>query len=381
MAVFFVIPFRSPMHEHMSKKVQQESPVQLSNEQIAGIMKDAVKSAEAVHLVYVNDTEPGISRIKKGDEFEYLADKKKVKNKEAMQRIKGLVIPPAWTNVWICLSDTGHLQATGIDGKNRKQYRYHPLWNSLRNQTKFYRLHDFGKALPAIRLHLEKDIAKPGMPLEKVLATVVSLMERTNIRVGNNFYEKLYGSFGLTTLKDKHVKISGNQLQFKFKGKKGVHHDISIKSKRIARIVKECRDIPGKELFQYMDEKGEHRSIDSGMVNNYIREISGGDFTAKDFRTWSGTVHALLAFKELGFGETQAESKKNVVAALDLVSKQLGNTRTVCRKYYVHPALLALYEDKTLEDYMDQLNMIEKDDDKTGLTIEEKVLMKILEKA
>ena len=357
---------------------EQEELLNIPKEELANLVKDAVKSAEAVNLLYINDGEPGIQRLKKGDEFAYLLDNKKVKDKTHLQRIKSLVIPPAWTNVWICAQDNGHLQVTGVDQKNRKQYKYHPLWNQLRNQTKFYRLHDFGKALPAMRLRLEKDIAKPGMPVEKVLATVVSLMERTNIRVGNNFYEKLYGSFGLTTLKDKHVHISGTELRFTFKGKKGVKHDISIKSKRIARIVKECRDIPGKELFQYINEGGEHKTIDSGMINNYIREISGGDFTAKDFRTWAGTVHALLAFKDLGFGSTQTESKKNVVAALDIVSKHLGNTRTVCKKYYVHPALLSLYEDKSLEKYMEELNAIEKNDDKADLTVEEKVLMKIL---
>lgn len=363
----------------MSKNVPEEDIIHLPKQELAEIIKDAVKSAEAVNLMYINDSEPGIKRLKKGDGFEYILDDKKVKTKDELERIKSLVIPPAWTEVWICIHDNGHLQATGIDVKNRKQYRYHPHWNMLRNQTKFYRLHEFGKALPAMRLQLEKDIAKQGLPLEKVLATVVSLMERTNIRVGNNFYEKLYGSFGLTTLKDKHVKINGNELRFTFKGKKGVHHDISIKSKRIARIVKECRDIPGKELFQYIDEKGDKRTIDSGMVNNYIKEISGGDFTAKDFRTWAGTVHALLAFKELGFGETQTQSKKNVVAALDIVSQHLGNTRTVCKKYYVHPAILSLYEDKGLEKYMDELNAIEKNDNKSDLTVEEKVLMKILE--
>lgn len=363
----------------MNKNVPEEDIIQLPKQALAEIIKDAVKSAEAVNLVYINDAEPGIKRLKKGDSFEYVFNSKKITHKEDLQRIKSLVIPPAWTNVWICTLDNGHLQATGIDVKNRKQYRYHPHWNTLRNQTKFYRLHEFGKALPEIRLHLEKDLAKPGMPVEKVLATVVSLMERTNIRVGNNFYEKLYGSFGLTTLKDKHVKISGNELRFTFKGKKGVHHDISIKSKRIALIVKECRDIPGKELFQYIDEKGERRMIDSGMVNNYIKEISAGDFTAKDFRTWAGTVHALLAFKEIGFSETQTESKKNIVAALDTVSKHLGNTRTVCKKYYVHPAILTLYENRGLEKYMEELNSIEKNDNKSDLTIEEKILMNILE--
>ena len=363
----------------MKKETPDAETLHLSKDEMEEIIKDAVKSAEAVNLLYINDTEPGISRQKKGEDFIYLVNDKEVSRTEDLQRIKSLVIPPAWTNVWICIQQNGHLQATGVDVKNRKQYRYHSMWNTIRNQTKFYRLHEFGKALPAMRLHLEKDSVKPGLPLEKVLATVVSLMERTNIRVGNNFYEKLYGSFGLTTLKDKHVKINGTELRFTFKGKKGVHHDISIKSKRIARIVKECRDIPGKELFQYLDGNGERKTIDSGLVNNYIKEISGGDFTAKDFRTWAGTVHALLAFKELGLSETQSESKKNIIAALDTVSKHLGNTRTVCKKYYVHPAILNLYETKGLEQYMEELNSIEKNDNKSDLTIEEKVLMKILE--
>lgn len=215
--------------------------------------------------------------------------------------------------------------------------------------------------------------------MEKVLATVVSLMERTNIRVGNCFYEKLYGSFGLTTFKDKHVTINGHQLKFSFKGKKGVCHDISIKSKRLANIVKKCRDIPGKELFQYIDEKGEHRSIDSGMVNEYIKRISGSDFTAKDFRTWAGTVQSLLAFKELGYSETLAESKKKIVAALDIVSNLLGNTRTVCKKYYVHPLIISLYENGSLGKYTEELDNIEKFDNTADLTVEEKLLMKILE--
>ncbi|MEJ7735853.1 MAG: DNA topoisomerase IB [Chitinophagaceae bacterium] len=261
----------------------------------------------------------------------------------------------------------------------RKQYRYHPSWNILRNQTKFYRLYEFGNVLSSIRLCLEKDISLTGLPMEKVLATVISLMERTNIRVGNCFYEKLYGSFGLTTFKDRHVTINRHQLQFSFKGEKGVCHDISIKSKRLANIVKKCRDIPGKELFQYINEEGDRRSIDSGMVNEYIKKISGGDFTAKDFRTWAGTVQALLAFKELGFSESQTESKKKIVAALDIVSKLLGNTRTVCKKYYVHPLIISLYENGSLEKYTQQLDSVEKFDYSADLTTEEKMLMKILE--
>jgi DNA topoisomerase-1 len=238
---------------------------------------------------------------------------------------------------------------------------------------------DFGKVLPDLRLKLEKDLSLPGLPQDKVLAAVVSLMERTNIRVGNNFYEKLYGSFGLTTLKDKHVKIDGSSLKFSFVGKKGVAHNISIKNKKLSNIVQQCRDIPGKELFQYLDENGERRSIDSGMVNEYIRKISGADFTAKDFRTWAGTVQAFLALKEMGCCDTQTETKKRIVEALDQVSSHLGNTRTVCKKYYVHPQILSLYESRKIEKYIAELDEILKDDNKAGLTAEEKIVMKILE--
>ena len=356
-----------------------EEIIKIPRKKIASIVNDPVKTAAAVNLKYVSDTEPGIERIKNGKSFNYQFKENIIADNDNLQRIKGLVIPPAWEQVWICKLSNGHLQATGLDIKKRKQYKYHSLWNSLRNQTKFFRLYEFGKSLPTIRLQLEKDLALPGLPMQKVLATVVSLMERTHIRIGNNFYEKLYGSFGLSTLKDKHVNINGANLKFTFKGKKGVHHDVSIKSKKLAGIVKQCRDIPGKELFQYYDDKGEHKSIDSGMINEYIKNIGGNDFTAKDFRTWAGTVQALLAFKELGFYETITESKKKIIEALDIVSKELGNTRTVCKKYYVHPGIITMYEDKSLEKYIQQLDIIEVDDNKTDLTAEEKIVMKILE--
>ncbi len=346
---------------------------------IASIVNDPIKTAAAVKLKYVSGVEPGIERVISGKHFKYQFKEDIINDKDLLQRIKSLVIPPAWEQVWICKLANGHLQATGLDAKKRKQYKYHPLWNSFRNQTKFFRLYEFGKALPAIRLQLEKDLALQGLPVQKVLATVVSLMERTHIRIGNNFYEKLYGSFGLTTLKDKHVTISGNSLKFNFKGKKGVHHDIGIKNKKLASVVKQCRDIPGKELFQYYDDNGDHTSIDSGMVNDYIKRIAGKDFTAKDFRTWAGTVQALLAFKALGFYETVIESKKKIVEALDIVSKELGNTRTVCKKYYVHPGIIDMYENKSLEKYIRQLDTIEVNDNKTDLTAEEKIVMKILE--
>ena len=333
----------------------------------------------AANLIYVSDRDEGIERRKKGEKFAYYFKGEIIKDDEELLRIKHLVIPPAWEKVWICKLENGHLQATGYDTKNRKQYRYHPNWNALRNHTKFYRLHDFGKALPAIRLQLEKDLSMPGLTERKVLAAVVSLMERTNIRIGSAFYEKSYGSYGLTTLKDKHVRFEGNAVTFTFTGKKGVSHNIKLKNKKLSQIIKKCRDIPGKELFQYYDEEENRHSIDSGVVNNYIREISNADFTAKDFRTWAGTVQAFLVLKEIGGSESATEAKRNIVQALDIVAEKLGNTRTVCKKYYVHPLILSLYENKSLEKYYNQLDEIEKDDGKTGLTVEEKVLMKILE--
>jgi DNA topoisomerase-1 len=353
--------------------------LKITKRKIRSIGSDPEKTAKAINLVYVSDTQPGISRVKNGDKYEYFYKEKKIDDDEELLRIKHLVLPPAWENVWICPLENGHLQATGLDVKKRKQYKYHSQWNALRNHTKFYRLLDFGKVLPDLRLKLEKDLSLPGLPQDKVLAAVVSLMERTNIRVGNNFYEKLYGSFGLTTLKDKHVKIDGSSLKFSFVGKKGVAHNISIKNKKLSKIVQQCRDIPGKELFQYLDENGERRSIDSGMVNEYIRKISGADFTAKDFRTWAGTVQAFLALKEMGCCDTQTETKKRIVEALDQVSSHLGNTRTVCKKYYVHPQILSLYESRKIEKYIAELDEILKDDNKAGLTAEEKIVMKILE--
>ncbi|MEO8769943.1 MAG: DNA topoisomerase IB [Ferruginibacter sp.] len=351
----------------------------ISKSKIKKIIHDPVKTAEAIDLVYVTDAEPGIIRQKKGTSYSYVFKEKKLIAETELERIKKLVLPPAWEDVWICALQNGHLQATGVDIKKRKQYRYHPSWNALRNHTKFYRMQQFGKLLPVIRLQIEKDLSLPGLPKEKILATVVSLMERTSIRVGNSIYEKLYGSFGLTTLKDSHVKINGTNLKFSFKGKKGVHHDISLKSKRLAAIVQKSKDIPGKELFQYYDDNGQRHSIDSGMVNEYIKSSCGEDFTAKDFRTWAGTVNAFLAFKEIGMAETETAAKKNIVEALDKVAAQLGNSRTVCKKYYVNPVIISLYESKGIEKYFKQLDVIERDDNKSDLTADEKVIMKILE--
>lgn len=354
--------------------------VKLSNKTIKSILSDAEKAAEAINLVYVQDSQPGISRVKKGKSFHYFAGKKKLLNKETLERISKLVIPPAWENVWICSLDNGHLQATGVDARQRKQYRYHAHWNLLRNHTKFYRLYDFGKTLPSIRKQLLTDLSLPGLPAEKVLAAVVCLMDQTGMRIGNEMYEKLYGSFGLTTLKNRHVTISGNNMQFAFKGKKGVSQNISIKDKRLAKIIKQCSEIPGKELFQYYTEDGGHKNIDSGMVNGYLKSLTGKDFTAKDFRTWSGTVQAISAFKSIASAETATDIKRNIVAAMDMVAKHLGNTRTVCKKYYVHPIITDLYEKKNLHTYLEKIESSEAVEKEGALNNLEKILLLILEK-
>lgn len=347
-----------------------------SKKKIELLLNDNAKAAEAVNLVYVTDKEPGISRIRKGKSFSYKIENKKI-DKADLKRIKSLVIPPAWEGVWICKLENGHLQVTGFDVKNRKQYRYHPDWNKVRNQTKFYHLYDFGKALPQMRNQLKKDIALQGLPVEKVLATVVSLMEKTSIRVGNSEYEKLNGSFGLATLKDKHVSFNGSKIEFSFKGKSGVEHQIDLKSKKLAKIVQRCKEIPGRELFQYFDESGNKNSIDSGMVNAYIKNISGGYFTSKDFRTWAGTVHAVEALQEIGLFESETDAKKKITETFKVVSAQLGNTVSVCRKYYVHPLIVEAYQDKSLHNLLSKI--VKKNNGKhEGLTPMEEIVMEII---
>ena len=349
--------------------------------QLKSLVTDAEKSAAAINLIYVSDGDKGISRVKSKDGFRYVMEDKTVTDKDILARIKSLVIPPAWENVWICKHENGHLQVTGTDVKGRKQYKYHSLWTKVRNHTKFFNLYEFGKALPIMRSRLEKDLHHKDFSLEKVMALIVSVMQETGIRIGNGTYEKLYGSFGLSTLKNRHVSINGSSVKFSFKGKKGVYQDLALKSKKLARLMKQCKDIPGKELFQYYDESGNKHAVDSGMVNNYIREISGGHFTAKDFRTWTGTVQALAAFKELGCADTVTETKHKIVEMLDTVALRLGNTRTVCKKYYVHPTIIDLYECRAIEKHLKIL--IDQDNLKImdGLSAEESVLMKILSKS
>jgi len=342
------------------------------------VAHDMAKSAEAADLIYTPDSESGFSREYKGKTFSFFNGTNKIKDIVVLERINKLRIPPAWKNVWICKKANGHLQATGFDTLQRKQYRYHSLWNKIRKQTKFHRLREFGLLIPVIRNQIEKDLSLTGFSQEKILATVVSLLERTKIRVGNAIYEKLYGSFGLTTLKNKQVTVEGNQLLFSFKGKKGVKHNITLKSKRLSCIIKGCKDIPGKELFEFYDDNGKIQAIDSGMVNNYISKITHGKFTAKDFRTWAGTVTALAVFNELRGYETASEMNQNIKAAFEMAAKQLGNSPTVCKNYYVHPIVVELYEENKLEKYLDELKVKEISDGQMELMPIEKILLKIL---
>jgi DNA topoisomerase I len=308
------------------------------------IISDPVESAQAAGLRYVSDTQPGIRRKKAGTGFSYIGpDGKTIRDAKELARIRSLAIPPAYTDVWICPSPNGHIQATGRDARGRKQYRYHPKWREVRDETKFGRMLAFSQALPKIRARLEHDLNLPGLPREKVLATVVRLLECTCIRVGNEEYAKSNRSFGLTTLQDRHVEISGSNLRFEFRGKSGKMHKVDLNDRRLARIVARCQDVPGEDLFQYLDDDGVRQTVGSGDVNEYIREISGQEFTAKDFRTWNGTLLAVEALTEIGAFSSQKHAKSNVLRAIDRVAEQLNNTRSVCRKYYVHPAVLDSY--------------------------------------
>jgi DNA topoisomerase-1 len=343
------------------------------------IGRDPKITAKAAGLRYLADSNPGYTRKRSGKGFGfYDADGKPVKDKELVARFNHLVIPPAYTNVWISPYENGHLQFTGTDAAGRKQYRYHPEWNKLRNQSKYHRLQLFASYLPAIRKQVDKDLNRHDLDHEKVVALVVRLMELTSIRIGNESYKKLYGSYGLTTLMNKHVKIEGADIDFEFKGKKGVFHKVALHSKKLARLVKQCRDIPGKELFQYYNSEGGRCSVGSGDVNTYLKEITGEDFTAKDFRTWAGSVSALYAFKEAGEFDTVSECKKKIVSVLDEVAVNLGNTRTVCKKYYVHPTVIKSYEEGTIFKYIEKLDE-DKAIDSANLNMAEKALLDLLE--
>ncbi|SFU65061.1 DNA topoisomerase IB [Pseudoduganella namucuonensis] len=305
---------------------------------------DAPAAAKAAGLRYVMDRLPGLGRRPGGKRFRYVdADGRPVRDPETLARIRALAIPPAWRDVWICPLPHGHLQATGRDARGRKQYRYHPHWRRVRDEVKYDRMLAFGQALPRIRQSVEEALKLPGLPREKVLATVVMLLQTTMMRIGNEEYARENKSFGLTTLRNRHVRIDGGAVEFRFRGKSGVQHAVRVQDRRLARIIRGTRDLPGQDLFQYVDDDGALHSVGSADVNDYLRAISGEDYTAKDFRTWHGTVLAALALHETGPAETAAEAKRNIVRAIETVAGKLGNTPSVCRKCYVHPAVLDAY--------------------------------------
>jgi DNA topoisomerase I len=317
--------------------------------------KDPRESSKLAGLRYVSDCAAGITRHRAGRGFYYLdSSGNRVTDKEVLVRIRSLVIPPAWERVWICPSPTGHLQAVGYDARGRKQYRYHQQYRQVRDQTKFERLPAFAAALPAIRARVDAHLALPGLPRDKVLATVVRLLETTMMRVGNREYAEENHSFGLTTLRNRHVEVSGSTLRLRFVGKSGVAHDLEVNDHRVARIVKQCHDLPGHHLFQYVDKTGELRSVNSDDVNAYLKEISGNELTSKDFRTWAGTVECALALQDIGGFSTQKEAKSNVTAAIRAVAQKLGNRPATCRAYYVHPAIPEAYLDGSLPRIMEK---------------------------
>jgi DNA topoisomerase-1 len=345
------------------------------------IIPDPAESARSAGLRYVSDTQPGIKRKRSGKGFRYLdVDGKPLKDRDILARIKSLAIPPAWTQIWICPNAKGHLQAVGRDAKGRKQSRYHPRWREVRDETKYERMISFGAALPLIRDRVEHDLSVRELPRPKVLATIVRLMEMTLIRVGNEEYARQNKSYGLTTMRNKHVDVTGSTVTFSFRGKSGVKHTVDITDKRLARIVQRCQDIPGYELFQYVDKDGAHHSVDSADVNEYLREITDLDFTAKDFRTWAGSVLACEMLSELAVFESEAEAKKNVIQAIKQVSARLGNTPSVCRKCYVHPVVVEFYMNGTILNGTKRKAEEDGPDSRNLLRLEELALLELLQR-
>jgi DNA topoisomerase-1 len=331
----------------------------------AKIVAESMDAAEGAGLRYVSDDRPGYTRKPKGDDFEWFdADGKPIRDEQRLLRIKRLAIPPAWTDVWICPSPNCHIQATGRDARCRKQYLYHERWREVRDENKYDRIISFGKALPKIRRRVARDLKLPGLPRNKVLATVVQLLERTFIRIGNEEYARENKSFGLTTMKDRHVEVKGAKLRFRFRGKSGREHEIDVTDRRTAKIITKLQDLPGQDLFQYLDDDGKRCDISSQDVNEYLREITGEDFSAKDFRTWAGTVLTAIALRAQDKFENQKQAKSNINTAIKAVAKILGNTPAICRKCYVHPAVLESYLDQKSIDGLKQMTegALEKED-------------------
>jgi DNA topoisomerase I len=315
----------------------------------------SLEAARSAGLRYVDGRGPGIERRRCGRGFLYIGpDRAVIRDRQELQRIQALAIPPAWTRVWICPARSGHIQAVGWDARGRKQYRYHPQYREVRDRDKFGRMVAFGAVLALIRRRVARDLRRSGLPREKVLAALVRLLETTYIRVGNSEYARENASFGLTTLRNHHVRLWGGTLRFRFKGKSGLRHTIEISDRTVARIVRECQELPGYRLFQYVDAEGIARDVDSGDVNDYLREITGQEFSAKDFRTWAGTILAARELVAVGPSRSERDGKSKIVAAVKRVAQHLGNRPATCRKYYIHPAIINGYSDRTLFDVMRQ---------------------------
>jgi DNA topoisomerase I len=345
--------------------------VKISNGALEAAL-DPVAAAKLAKLRYVSDEMPGITRHKARHGFDYrFPDGELVGDMETLKRIRSLAIPPAWTGVWICRYANGHLQATGRDSRGRKQYRYHPRWREVRDESKYGKMLIFGRVLPRIRERVDADLRRHGLPRERVLAAVVRLMEATLFRIGNSEYARANKSYGLTTLRNRHVEIEGSHIHLSFRGKSGIRHETDINDRRLARIIKECRDLPGYELFQYLDEDGNRHTVDSADVNEYLREITGEEITAKDFRTWAATNLAALALQEFELFDTEAKKKRAVVRAVENVAKHLGNTPAICRRCYIHPAIFDGYIDGTLLTTLKEKTQSYLAENVTGLSAEE----------
>ncbi|GHO91266.1 DNA topoisomerase [Reticulibacter mediterranei] len=339
-----------------------------------------IESAKAAGLRYVSDAKAGIHRKRVGKHFSYIGfDGKPIHDQKVLHHIRSLAIPPAWTQVWICPNPRGHLQATGRDTKGRKQYRYHPEWRKVRDETKYDRMIAFGHALPHIREHVAHDMALPGLPREKVLATLVRLLDETSIRIGNEEYMRDNESFGLTTMRENHVDVEGAIIHFQFRGKGGKEFKLDIKDRRLARIVKKCQDLPGQELFHYLDDEKEAHIVSSEDVNEYLKQMTGQEFTAKDFRTWAGTIIAACALLDCGECETKTEAKKNVAQAIESAAQHLGNTPAICRKSYVHPEIIDAYLAGTLHHAQPQQNEKSGEQSSYALQPEEQSVLALLE--
>ena len=327
----------------------------LSSEEVAALISNPDQAAEKANLIYISEDELCIERRKKGKGYQYFKNGELLSSNKELERIKKLVIPPAWEKVKICPVNNGHLQVVGLDTRNRKQYLYHPNWTKFRNSTKFYKMTAFGKILPKIRAKVDEDLDLRGMPQRKVLALVIRLMEETHIRIGNDAYARQNKSYGLSTLRSRHVKVSRGKMKFNFIGKKGKEHDVTVRNRKLIKLVNKCEEIPGWEVFKYYDEEGNKKSVDSGMVNEYIQEISGELFSAKDFRTWSASKIFFEKLRELGFVENEKENKSNILKAYDAAADALGNTRSVCRSYYVHPHIVELYQNGGIVPYFQKV--------------------------